>query len=190
MKFLLEKSVLFSSWDHVFSLNPKNVDDLYGLFETSTKIGDDSISLNICKKILDINPKDEKALFNMGYMCFQQGKIQEAFDFLNKSIQINPNLPESFALRGLFQLTNHNFEESKKDLEKSIQLGNQNGQTFAMLAVTHGHLGEDELFYKYIELSITKTPPFPLKEAAASDLIPAKYISEARFQQILARAKE
>jgi tetratricopeptide (TPR) repeat protein len=77
------------------------------------------------------------------------------------------------------------FEKAKMDIEKSLEMDEDNGWVYATLALIFADEGNDELFFKNIEIAISKPLAYPLKEKLEEEKSLGKYKNDERFLKIL-----
>jgi len=187
----LERGIL--DVDSAILLSPE-VTELYLLRMTlSYQAGKWDKSILDATYILSKQPECDDCKFYRGVSNSKLEKYTESLsdfrDLINKG---SSYAPDAYYRRGESYRKLKDFTNAELDLKKALVLLPEMGHPSFFMAMLQADLGNISLFYEYLENSIIKAIPYPLIKRLSSNDEPIlkKFEKEARFQEILKKAKK
>lgn len=106
------------------SLDPKNLNVLYGLAQCYQDVEDAEKATEYYVKMLEIDPQNKYAWFNRGRMELELYEdYNAAADFFGKAIESDPYFAEAYFNRGLAYEALGNNAEAAKNFQEARELG-------------------------------------------------------------------
>lgn len=132
-------------------IDPRSVDDLYGLAVVQEMNGLLAQSLANFQQALALAPDDPDVTRDMGISMFRTGKYRDSIQLLNRSLRIDSKDPRAISFLGRAYLSAGEFEKSLETLLKGQDLAYDKDDVFYFtLASAYGQLkrpGESHYYF-------------------------------------------
>lgn len=151
--------------------------------------GDFETAMNVINKGISIDLTSYSIYRQKGSIFDDMGKYEEALLYFDKSLGIKPNLnPQAHNAKAITYCKLNLFDKALEEIEMAIKELNDNGfnafgELYGTKALIFAFMGDDENFYKYIDIALARYADINSLE----DSIKNRYRNDRRFNLILER---
>ena len=121
---------------------------------------------------------------------YELGDYEGAIEDYDRAIALDPKDAYAHNNRGNIYRRMKDIIQARKDVQKSLELDDSNGWAYATLAMIYADEGDEELYYKNLEIAISKPLPYPLVEKLEEEETLQKFKEVPRFQVLLKKSRE
>ena len=147
----------------------------------------DSEALDDLNRAIEMDQKNVEAFYSRGILQSKLGNYQEALSNLKQAEELNKEYFQDYLLNGYSEVYRKmkDFNSAIDYAKKALKFNPQFFWANATLAEIHSDMGDNEEFYKYLELAVNGG--FQVTDIEES--IKEKYKSDPRFTEYLKREK-
>ncbi|MBN2373681.1 M48 family metalloprotease [bacterium] len=134
-----------------YSIDPNNLDTLYGLALVNERLGASEDAEGYYKKALVVRPNDTDVLRDYGIFLYLRGRIDEAESRLKTAIDINPEDPLAYHYFGRVMMDQKNTDKAIEAFENSQKISARFPDNYHFLGILFREKGDEEKSHKSFE---------------------------------------
>ncbi|MEM6348080.1 MAG: tetratricopeptide repeat protein [Bacteroidota bacterium] len=140
-----------------------------------------NVALDDLNFALKLDPTQADAYMHRGDLYRRIGRYRQAIDDFSQALRYAPGKDEAYYKRGRIYALNDEYEPAIDDIKRSLEINPDIGIRYAQLAKIYARMGQRDLMYEYLQLSLERD--FPAVELRSEPSF-KPYQHENRFKEL------